>query len=460
MNKALLLGLLSLVAACATGPAYERPAVDLPQAWKESAPQFAQDGRWWTIYGDPHLSSLVEEAIAKNADLAIAVARVDEARGLVGEVESGFYPTLEARGSATRTQNSQKTATFFPGIPTRFNDYRATLNVSYEADLFGRIRAGARAARADLAASEAARDAVRLALSAQIAKSYFTLRALDEQIALTKRTLSLREDALRLQKKRFDGGVISEFDYKQLEADTATTRAQLPPLERDREREEAALLALLGKSPKEVFETAVTRKAAADETPSAPVLPAGMPSELLLRRPDLAQAEQQLMAANARIAAARAEMFPSISLTAAIGSESAALSNLFTGGAGIWALGLGLAQPIFAGGRLEARTQQAQAREREAVAQYVKSIQNAFSEVRAALAAQTRERESYEAQTVRAAALTDTLRLGRLRYDNGIASQLDVIDAERGLLAARSARIEALRAHRSAIADLFRALGG
>ncbi|HEY6820399.1 MAG TPA: efflux transporter outer membrane subunit, partial [Burkholderiales bacterium] len=356
--------------------------------------------------------------------------------------------------------NSQKTATFFPGIPTRFNDYRATLNVSYEADLFGRIRAGARAARADLAATEAARDAVRLALSAQIAKSYFTLRALDEQISLTRRTLELREDALRLQKKRFDGGVISEFDYKQLEADTATTRAQLPPLERDREREEAALLALLGKSPREVFESGVARKAREDESPSAPVLPAGMPSELLLRRPDLVQAEQQLMAANARIAAARAELFPSISLTAAIGSESAALSNLFTGGAGIWALGLGLAQPLFAGGRLEARTQQAEAREREAVAQYVKSIQNAFSEVRAALSAQTRERESYEAQSTRAAALADTLRLARLRYDNGIASQLDVIDAERGLLAARSARIEALRAHRAAIADLFRALGG
>jgi outer membrane protein, multidrug efflux system len=451
---------LLFLGACATEPAYLRPAVELPQAWKESAPAFAADGRWWRIYEDSQLNNLIEEAQAKNTDLAIAVARVDEARALVGDAESGLYPTLDARGGATRQQNSTKTATFFPGIPTRYNDVRATLNVSYEVDLFGRIRSGVRAARADLEATEAARDAVRIALAAQVAKSYFTLRALDEQVALTRETVSLREDALRLQKKRFDGGVISEFDYRQLEAETATVRAQLPPLERDRAREEAALLVLLGRTPKDVFEAAVARKTSADEEPGAPIVPAGLPSELLLRRPDLVQAERQLAAANARIAAARAEMFPSIALTAALGSESAGLSQLFTGGAGIWAVGLALAQPIFAGGRLEARTQAAQARERPALAGYQKAIQNAFSEVRAALAAQTRERESYEAQRARAESLRQSLRLARLRYDNGIASQLDVIDAERGLLAAQSARIEALRAHRSAIADLFRALGG
>ncbi|HZQ74138.1 MAG TPA: efflux transporter outer membrane subunit [Burkholderiales bacterium] len=459
MNRFCLLFLL-IAAGCSVAPRYERPALDLPQAWKESAPPFAQDGRWWKIYGDAQLDALVEEAEQKNADVALAVARVDEARALVGETESGLYPSVSAQGSATRQQISQKSATFFPGIPQRYSDYRAALNVSWELDLFGRIRSGVEAARADAAASEAARDAVRLSLAAQVAKSYFTLRALDEQILLTRRTLSLREDALGLQKKRFEGGVLSEFDYKQLEADTASTRATLPPLERDREREEAALLVLLGRSPKEVFESAVARKTAENEEPSPPVLPSGMPSELLLRRPDLVQAEQGLIASNARIGVARAEMFPSISLTAALGSESAALGNLFSSGSGLWALGLGLAQPIFAGGRLEARTREAEARERQALAQYGKAIQNAFSEVRAALAAQTRERESYEAQSVRAAALADTLRLARLRYDNGIASQLDVIDAERGLLAARSARIEALRAHRAAIADLFRALGG
>lgn len=465
MNRTAVL-VLALLSACATQPDYQRPAVELPAQWKESAPPnfraAAEDGRWWRIYEDPQLDATIEESLQKNADLVIAAARVDEARALVQDAESGFYPQVDARGSATRQRISGSTSNLkaFPGIPTLFDDYRATLNVSYELDLFGRIRAGARAARAELQASEAAQDTVRLALAAQVAKAYFTLRALDEQVALTRDTVKLQEEALVLQKKRFDAGVLSEFEYRQLEAETASIRAQLPPLERDRETQEAALLVLLGRSPQQIFEDRVARRESLDDRPTAPVLPSGMPSELLLRRGDLVEAERRLAAADARIAVARAQMFPSISLTAALGGESAQLSNLFTGPAGIWSLGLGLAQPIFAGGRLQAQTAAAEARERAALGQYQKAIQNAFSETRAALANQTRSLESYEAQSTRARALTDTLRLARLRYDNGIASQLDVIDAERGLLAARSARIEALRAHRSAIADLFRALGG
>ena len=455
-----LLVLLAVLSGCSTTADYRRPAVELPAAWKESAPRFAEDGKWWKIFGDPQLEGLVEEALEKNADLVTAVARVDEARALVQQAESGFYPQVSAGASATRQQISQKSPTFFPGIRNEFSDYRAGLNVSYELDLFGRVRAGARAARAELEASEAAQNTVRVALAAQVAKSYFTLRALDEQVALTRDTVRLQEEALVLQKKRFDAGVLSEFEYRQLEAETASIRAQLPPLERDREREEAALLALLGRTPQQVFEDSVERRQATDEQPGPPAVPSGMPSELLLRRGDIVEAERTLAAANARVALARAQMFPSISLTGALGSESAQLSNLFSAGSGLWSLGLALSQPIFAGGALEAQKAAAQARERQALAQYQKAIQNAFSETRAALAAQARSRESYDAESARANALAQTLRLARLRYDNGIASQLDVIDSERGLLAARSARIEALRAHRSAIADLFRALGG
>jgi multidrug efflux system outer membrane protein len=369
-------------------------------------------------------------------------------------------PTVDASGSASRQQISTRTAVAPPGIAREYSSYRATLNVSYELDIFGRIRAGARAARAELEASQAARETVRLALAAQVAKSYFTLRALDEQVDLTRRTMRLRDEALALQKKRAQAGVIGDFELRQLEAETAAARAQLPPLERDREREEAALALLLGRSPAGILEFALQARAARDERPGPPVLPPGMPSELLLRRPDIVEAERRLAAANARVAAARAEIFPSIVLTGALGSESAALSNLFSSGAGLWSVGLALAQPIFAGGRLEARSDAAEARERALVAQYRKAIQAAFSETRAALAVQARSRESYDAESARADALSETARLARLRYDNGIASQLDVIDAERGLLAARAARIEALRAYRAAIADLFRALGG
>ena len=458
MRKSLLL--VVVLAACATPPPMQPPRVELPATWQEAAPRFAEDGRWWRIYQDAELDKLVDEAIARNADLVIAAARVDEARALVADARGAQLPTVDARFGAQRQKNSQTTANFFPGIPTEYSDYRAALNVSWEVDVFGRLRAGAAAARAELQASEAARDGVRLALAAQVAKSYFALRALDEQITVTRRTIGLREDALGLQRKRFQGGVISEYDLRQLEAEAAAVRAQLPPLESARDQEEAALTVLLGRSPAQIYEAGVGRTEIFDESLHPAVLPAGLPSELLLRRPDLVEAERHLAAANARVDAARADMFPSIVLTGAAGRESAALSNLFTGPAGIYLLAAAITQPIFAGGRLEARTEAARARERAALAQYQKAIQSAFGEVRTALAGETHSRESYEAESAREQALAQTLRLARLRYQNGVASQLDVIDAERGLLAARIARVEALRTQRAAIADLFRALGG
>ena len=449
-----------LLAGCSVGPKYEKPAAELPESWKESAPRFAEDGRWWRVYADGELDKVVDEALAGNGDLLIAAARVDEARALLGEASSFFFPSVEARYGTNRQQISTRTATAFPGVPREFDNHRATLQVSYDLDLFGRIRSDAAAARAELEASEASREAVRLALAAQVAKSYFAVRSLDEQVSLTRRNVALREEALGLQRKRLQGGVISEFDLRQLEAETASVRAQLPPLEREREREEVALSVLLGRSAKQVYEGKVAVTQRFDETPGPPVVPSGLPSELLLRRPDLVEAERVLAAANARIGVARAEMFPSISLTGVLGSESQALSNLFSGGASIWLVGAAVTQTIFSGGRLQARAEAAEARERAAVAQYQQTIRSAFGEVRTALIVQARARESFEAESTREAALAETLRLARLRYQNGVASQLDVLDAERGLLEAQRARVEALRAYRAAVADLFRALGG
>ena len=457
--KRLLLSAV-LLAGCSVQPKYEKPAAELPEAWQQTAPRFAEDGRWWRIYQDPELDKAIEEALASNGDLLIAAARVDESRALLGEARSFFWPRIDAVGSVSRQRNSESTAFSPPGIPNEFTTYRAALAVSYEADLFGRLRSNADAARAELEASEASREAVRLALAAQVARSYFSLRSLDEQVALTRQTIVLREDALALQRKRFNGGVISEFELRQLEAEAALVRAQLPPLEGLREREEVALTVLLGRSPKQVFEGKVIVRQAYDEMPGPPAVPSGLPSELLLRRPDLVDAERLLMAANARVGVARAEMFPSIVLTGALGSESSSLSDLFSGPSLIWSIAAGIAQPIFTGGRLRARTEAAEARERAVLAQYHQAIRAAFGEVRAALILQSRARETYDAESVRAAALTQTLRLARLRYQNGVASQLDVIDAERGLLEAQRARIAALQAHRAAVADLFRALGG
>lgn len=462
MHKRFLvaLALLALLAGCADVPKYQRPPVELPAAWKEGAGAAQADGRWWRVYGDATLEALVVEAQERNRDLARAAARVDEARALVAQAESAYYPAVDANFGRSRTLSSAATGLLPPGVARERNNYRGTLNVSYEIDLWGRLGAAAQAARADLLATEAARDTVRIALAADVVKGYFALRALDAQVESTRRVLALREDGLRLQRRRAEGGVISDYDLRQLEAEAAATRAQLPPLERDREVQEAALAVLLGHSPRAILEEGVARAAfqAAESAPAA--VPSGLPSELLLRRPDLVEAEQRLVAANARVAVARAAMFPSVQLTGFLGSEAQALSSLFTGPAGIFQFAAAVAAPIFAGGRLEAQVGAARAREQQAVAGYEGAIQNAFREVRAALAVQRRARESYEAESARAAALSEALRLARLRYDNGLASQLDVIDAERSLLAAEIARHEALRAQRAAVADLYKALGG
>jgi len=453
------LALLLAAAGCAVQPDYRPPAPELPEAWKASAPRAPGEAPWWAIYGDAGLERLMDEALAQNSDLAVAAARVDEARALLGEAQAGLRPQVDAGASAGRSLASAATGLLPPGTPRERDNYRATLNFSWEIDLFGRLRAAREAARAELAASEALRDGVRLALTSRVASTYYGLLALDAQVEQTRRALALREESLGLQRRRREAGVISDYDLRQLEAEAATLRAQLPPLERDREIEESALAALLGRSPREVFESAVARAALA-EAPAATVVPRGLPSELLLRRPDLVEAERRVAAANARVAEARASYFPRISLTGFLGSESAELGDLFTGPAGIWNFAAALAQPIYGGGRLEARRGAAAARERAALAQYEGAVRNAFREVRQALAAQVRARESFEAQAGRVRALEETLRLARLRYASGIASQLDVLDAERGLLAAQTSRIDALRAQRAAVADLYRALGG
>ena len=459
-HRFVLIALSAGLAGCLAKPDYQRPAVELPAAWKQSAPPAVLDGRWWTIYGDASLNALVEEALKSNTNLAVAVARVDESRALVKDAEAALYPTVDANALRQRYLVSSATGLLPPGVPRELNDTRVSLNVSYEIDLWGRLSTTALAARADLLATQAAGETVRITLASDVTKAWYALRALDGQVDATRRTLALQEEALGLQKKRLEHGLISEFEYRQLEAEAASVRAQLPPLERDREAQEAALEVLLGRSPKDVFEKSIERNLQSQDTIMAAVVPSGLPSELLLRRPDLIEAEQRLIAANARVAVARTAYFPSISLTAALGTEAAAMRNLFTGPAGLWTLAAAVAQPIFAGGRLEAQTEAARARERQVLAGYQGAIQNAFREVRSALSAQTRARESFEAQDQRAVSLRSALRLAQLRYENGLASQLDVIDAERNLLAAEVARYEALRAQRAAVADLYRALGG
>ncbi len=466
---------LSLMAGCQSLPfslpLFKRPVAELPATWpalvegKEGAAASESKAapipveRWWTLYNDKALDTLVDEALQHNRDLALAVARVDEARALSNAAESQRYPALNATLQRDRTRASELGAFPLPASAIERNDARAQLNFSYELDLWGRLRNASAAARADLLATQAARDTVRLTLVTDVVRGYFNLQAFDAQVAVTRQTVSLRADNLKLQRVRNTAGLTSDFQLRQLEAEVAAAQAQLPALERSRTSEELALAVLLGRSPRAITEANVQRNADSIEPPT-PVVPEGLPSDMLLRRPDIVQAEQRLIAANARIAVARAAMFPRISLTGYLGGESGALGDLLTAPARIWQIAFGLAQPIFQAGRLGAEVEAVRARERQAIEQYQKALQEAFREVRQALSAQTRSREIFEAETARVTALRDTLRLARIRNENGLASQLDVIDAERNLLMAELNRLDALRARRVAVADLVKALGG
>lgn len=322
------LALLMLNGCALIGPDYRRPEIDLPQQWQPTTSDSLSAG--WHVFDDRVLIGLLQEGERNNLDLALAVARVDEARALVGRSNADLYPAIGATINRSRTRLSQRSFIPLPaGKNPVSNNTRVALSASYELDLWGKLRRASEAARAELLATQAAHDTVALTLASDIARGYFALLALDEQVVITERTVAARNEAYKLQKMRFDAGISSTYEVLQIEAETATALAQQAGLIEQRAQQENALTVLLGRSPREIVAAAVARGVPA--TPGAIVVPAGLPSQLLLRRPDLVQAEQRLIAASARIGVARAGYFPSISLTGYVGSESMALSDLFSG---------------------------------------------------------------------------------------------------------------------------------
>ncbi|HTN42926.1 MAG TPA: efflux transporter outer membrane subunit [Nitrospiria bacterium] len=451
----------ALLSGCITvGPDYHRPKIDVPDRWPAEKTEAAVPVRWWDSYNDPVLDAMVDEALAHNSDLALAVARLDEARAQLGVARADQFPGVAAGAGASRNRISEKSPLFFPGFDPTFNDLNASVSASWEIDFWGKYRRATEAARADLFASASNRDAVRLALIADVARGYFNLRSLDAQIAVTRQTVKTRLDSLELQRKRFEAGVASELELHQVEADAYSAQALLPFLENQLAQQETALSVLLGRSPREIIGAAPERGSVIEAISVPPAVPAGLPSDLLERRPDLREAEQRLVAANARIGQAKAAYFPSIPLTGAFGTESAKLADLFTAPARVWLVSVSAAQTIFDAGRIGSQVEASRARERQALAQYRSAIQNAFKDTQDALVAQRKARERLEAEQARVASLQKALELARLRYDNGESSLLDVLDAERGLLGAQLDRVEAQRAQLVATADLFKALGG
>lgn len=461
-SKALATTIIVVVSGCAVGPEYQRPALDLPAAYTPAGANTAATTtarNWWAIFNDPLLDRLMDEALANNLDLVVAAARVTEAQAQLGLAISDQLPTAYASGSRERNRNSAASGRSAPGQPLETTTNRLALNVSFEIDFWGKYRRSTEAARADLLSIEANRDALRLTMTTQAVQGYFNLLALDAQIYVVQEGIRRGQEALSMQKKRFDAGVISEFDYQQRSAELDAGLAQLPPLESQRGKQERALGVLLGRSPRAVIEGKMARSI--PSLPSGPVIaPSGLPSALLLNRPDLREAEQKLIAANARIGVARAAYFPSISLTGLLGSESSALGDLFSGPSRIWNFAGNLTQPLWGAGRLNNQANAAEARFDQTVAQYKGAVANAFREVQDAIAAQTAAREVFDIEQRRVETLTKTWTLAKLRYENGVASQLDVIDLERSLLAADQSRIEAERLMRFAMADLYKALGG
>jgi multidrug efflux system outer membrane protein len=416
---------------------------------------------WWKAYGDPVLDQMIDEALVHNLDLRRAIARVNEARAALGVTSADQYPGVSANASASRNRASTDTILPVPpGVDPKYSDYRVTLNASYEIDFWGKYRRATEAARAEMLGSQFNREAVRLALVTDVARGYFGLRALDAQVAITRRTVSTRQASTALQRMRFEAGVASEFDLRQFEAEAAQAQALLPTIEAQAARQETALAVLLGRNPRAIVGQPVERGAAMDALTVPPSIPSGLPSEMLERRPDLRQAEQSLVAANARIGQAKAAYYPSISLTGFIGGESTSLSNLFDAQARVWQFAGSAAQTVFDAGRTSSQVGVAEARQQQALAQYQSAIQNAFKDALDALVAQRKARESMEAEQLRINALESSMKLAQLRYDNGISSLLELLIAERALLDAQLNRIEAQRVELAATADLFKALGG
>lgn len=461
----------AMLAGCTVGPDYERPTMELPGAWGSPAASAAATPAslgaaevstvrpdWWTSFDDPVLSRMVDQALTANDDIMLAAARVSEARAILRFTEADRLPQIDAEASAARVRSSGDLT--LPGGSRTGNNFRLAGLLSYEIDLWGRLARADEAARAQLLATEAARDAVRLAVAADTALGYFNLRALDEQLAIAERTVGSREEALTLQQAQFNAGAITELELRQAQGELATARAQVPQLRQARNEQATALAVLLGSTPRAVIEDAIPRGLTIDDLPVPPILPADLPSTLLERRPDIRSAEGQLAAANAEIGIARAAYFPRLSLSALLGLESLELDRLFGSGTGTWQIAGGAAAPLFDFGRTEANVRAAEARREQALAQYQGTVRTSFREVVDALGAQETTAERLAAEADQLATRQDTLRLAKRRYDEGYSSYIEVLDAQRTLFQAELDRVAAQRERLAAAVDLYKALGG
>jgi len=454
-----LLLLLVFISGCTVGPNYKRPSVNTPTVYRGLTPDQALstdpkslgDEKWAEVFQDEQLKELIKTALQQNYDVRRAAARILQAQASLGITRSNQFPTISGQASAVNQRIAQQKA--IPAILTNTSQLGASLN--WELDFWGKFRRATEAARANLAATEWGQREIISELVANLAASYFTLRALDLQLEISKRTLASRQDSLRLTQILANGGSTSLLDVRQAEQLVYTAGSEIPALEQQIEQEENFTSILLGNNP-----ASVPRGLALTDQPHSPTVPAGLPSSLLERRPDVRQAEEQLIAANAEIGVARSQYFPQISLTSDAGFQSSALTGLFEGPSGFWTYGANLAQPIFTAGRLRSNVRLSEAQQQEAVLFYEETIQRAFRDVSDALIAYRKTQEFSAQQKLLVDSAQDATRLSHLRYSGGATSYLEVLTNDTNYFSAELNLVQARLNELLAMVQLYKGLGG
>jgi outer membrane protein, multidrug efflux system len=446
-------------AACTVGPDYKRPVVTVPEGYRGAAsaggsvPSVASlgDQRWWEVFQDDQLRSLLATAVRQNFDVRIAAVRILQAQAQLGVVRADQFPTVQAGAGSAR----QRLPESVQSAAVETSALQIGVATTWELDFWGKFRRATEAARADLLASEWGRRAVITSLVSQVAGAYFQLRALDLDLDIATRTAASRRESLRLTEVRATGGATSLLDVRQAEQLVFGAAGEIADLERQIEQQENFISTLLGTNP-----GSVPRGRSLTDQPHAPDVPVGLPSALLERRPDIAQAEQRLIAANADIGAAKAAYFPQISLTGAGGFQSAALSTLFTGPAGLWSVGGAIVQPVFTAGRTRSGVELARARREEATLVYQQTIQQSLRDVSDALVAYRKGREFREQLELLDRSADAARRLAELRYQGGATSYLEVLDSDTRLFAAELGLAQAQLSELLALVQIYRSLGG
>jgi multidrug efflux system outer membrane protein len=457
-------GVSALTASCTLGPNYRRPAIGMPSAYRDTTAAVAQPGPasladvpWFDLFRDDTLGQLVRTALAQNFDLQIAAERVLQARERSHIVRADQLPVVVGSAGASHNRVSEiGPRPLPPGFGPDISDVQAGFGVAWELDVWGRLRRLNEAARAQYLATEEARRGVVITLIADVTDAYFALQALDRQLEIAVGTRDVAVKGLRLTELRRDRGVATRLDVRQAEQLLYTATAQIASVQRDIAQTEDALSLLLGQAPGDV-----ARGGAAVQTVNAaPLVPPGLPSSLLERRPDIRQAEQVLVAANAQIGVAKADYFPRIGLTGALGVESRDLTELLTAPARTWSVGAAAAAPIFNAGRTRANVRLSESVERELVVSYQRTIYRALREVSDALAGYHKTGEQRAQQEQLVAALRDAAQLSTDRYQGGLDSYLQVLDAQRSLFRSELDLAALQRQELTAIVELYRALGG